>query len=448
MSAKACGNCGQWLEAGPAARRPAPAPSRRRLPVWVIVLFGGLAAIVAVSAVVLTLNRGPGRGASIPPPTLVSLVPATTATEPIHIPAPAETLVAPTEAKLVPTNTPAPPTDTPAPSSTEAPAPQLTSTVALSPEPTSTQLPAPTSTPVPTETPLPSPTPTAVAGVPAVLPGRIAFPVFDPERGTYDVYVANPDGSGMQRVIEEASQPALSPDGQRIAFRRWRSDDRGIEVMNTYGGDQNRLTNFLEDALPSWSPNGQILVFFSRRESDRKIRIYQVNAAGGSDWELKRGIGPVHGEYPTWMPDGSIAYRVTWPDQGLAVMNADGSDDRMIFLDGSATAPAASPDGKYIALMSQRDGNWEVYRINVDGSGLLRLTDHGANDGLPTWSPDGNTIAFVSDRDGTWAIWAMTSTGQRHRQLFALPGSPDGLVRNEPDYSSRGWVEERISWGP
>ena len=129
-------------------------------------------------------------------------------------------------------------------------------------------------------------------------------------------------------------------------------------------------------------------------------------------------------------------------------MNADGSDDRMIFLDGTATAPAASPDGKYIALMSQRDGNWEVYRINADGSGLLRLTEHGANDGLPTWSPDGNTIAFVSDRDGAWAIWAMTPNGQGYRQLFALPGSPDGLVRNEPDCSSRGWVEERISWGP
>ena len=294
----------------------------------------------------------------------------------------------------------------------------------------------------------PAATPTIVVGVPDVLPGRIAFPVFDPEHRTYDLYVANPDGSGMERVLDEASQPALSPDGQRIAFRRWWDGGKGIEVMNTYGGNQRRFTDFHEDALPFWSPDGKALVFFSRRESDRKSRIYQVSMVDGTESELTRDRGPVYGEYPTWMVDGSIVYRVTWPDPGLGVMNADGSGERVVLLDESATAPAASPDGDYIAFMSMRDDNWEIYRINTDGSGLVRLTDDDASDGLPAWSPDGSTIAFVSDRDGVWAMWAMTASGERHRQLFALPGSPHGLVADEPGYSSTGWLEERISWGP
>ena len=50
--------------------------------------------------------------------------------------------------------------------------------------------------------------------------------------------------------------------------------------------------------------------------------------------------------------------------------------------------------------MSQRNGNWEVYRVNLDGTGLTRLTDNGANDGLPVWSPDGSSIAFASNHDG------------------------------------------------
>jgi TolB protein len=248
-------------------------------------------------------------------------------------------------------------------------------------------------------------------------------------------------------IKREASQPALSPGGERIAFRSWRSDDRGIEVMNATGGGEQRLSKFFEDALPSWSPDGLKLVFFSRRESDRKSRIYQVEALGGDDWELKRGVEPVWGEYPTWHPSGSIVYRSTWPDHGLAVMNADGSDGRMLLSEDSATAPAVSPDGRFIALMSQQDGNWEIYRINADGSGLLRLTDHEANDGLPTWSPDGSTIAFVSDRGGTWAIWAVAANGGGLSQLFTMPGPPNGLV-DEQDFRSRGWVEERISWGP
>jgi TolB protein len=282
---------------------------------------------------------------------------------------------------------------------------------------------------------------------PASLSGRIAFPVFDSEEGTYHLYSARLDGSDLQRIMSEASQPALSPGGELIAFRRWRSDDRGLEVMDAAGGRVERRTKFYEDALPSWSPDGQTMVFFSRRESDRKSRIYQVDAVRGDDWELKQGVEPIWGEYPTWHPDGSIVYRSTWPDHGLAAMNADGSDKRMILFDESATAPAVSPDGSYIALMAQSDGNWEVYRVNMDGTGLLRLTDHGANDGLPAWSPDGRTLVFVSDRGETWAVWAMTDDGQGLTQLFTLPGTPDGLVRHEREFSTRGWTEERISWG-
>lgn len=320
-------------------------------------------------------------------------------------------------------------------------------------QPTATPTPQPTGVPTPTPAP-PTPTPVVVVvtatptPAPAVPGGRIAFPVFDPGRGTYDIYVANADGSHMVRVIDCASQPALSPNGKKLAFRRWKSDDRGIEVMNTYGGDLRRLTNFLEDGLPSWSPDAETLVFFSRREVDRQGRIYQVHVVGGGDWVLRRGADAVYGEYPTWMPDGRIVYRTIAPQIGIAVMNDDASGYALILPDGSATAPAASPDGKYIAFMSQRDGNWEIYRINVDGSGLKRLTSNGANDGLPAWSPDGNFIAFVSDRGGKWAIWVMSADGSGQRKLFDLPGSPDGRIPGEPDFSSRGWVEERISWAP
>jgi TolB protein len=90
--------------------------------------------------------------------------------------------------------------------------------------------------------------------------------------------------------------------------------------------------------------------------------------------------------------------------------------------------------------MSSRDGNWEVYTVNMDGSGLNRLTNNAAHDGLPTWSPDGRSIAFVSNRDGAWAIWVMNGNGSNQRKLFNLDGS-----YGTGNYA---WTNERISWAP
>lgn len=88
--------------------------------------------------------------------------------------------------------------------------------------------------------------------------------------------------------------------------------------------------------------------------------------------------------------------------------------------------------------MSNRDGNWELYIMNDDGSGVARLTNNAANDGLPTWSPDGRTIAFVSDQGGSWAVWAISPDGSNQRKLFDIGGR--GLASD--------WQHERISWGP
>ena len=64
-----------------------------------------------------------------------------------------------------------------------------------------------------------------------------------------------------------------------------------------------------------------------------------------------------------------------------------------------------------LAFVSERDGNSEIYVINVDGTGLLRLTDNAAHDLDPAWSPDGKRIAFASDRAGDLDIYVMDADG-------------------------------------
>lgn len=72
-----------------------------------------------------------------------------------------------------------------------------------------------------------------------------------------------------------------------------------------------------------------------------------------------------------------------------------------------------------IALTSERDGNMEIYLVNPDGSALVNLTNHPAQDSVPTWSPDGEKIAFLSDRAGKYDfdIYLMNANGSAVTRL-------------------------------
>lgn len=87
---------------------------------------------------------------------------------------------------------------------------------------------------------------------------------------------------------------------------------------------------------------------------------------------------------------------------------------------------------RMLAFVSERDGNPEIYVINVDGTGLLRLTDDAGLDVDPAWSPDGKRIAFASDRAGSSDIYVMDADGSnlvRRTQTGSSSSpawSPDG----------------------
>jgi Tol biopolymer transport system component len=275
------------------------------------------------------------------------------------------------------------------------------------------------------------------------LVGTIAYPVFNGT--TYDLYLGNADGSGTHFFVSGASQPQFSRDGGRIAYHSWLPNKRGLITMNVAGGNEHIVAGNLEDQLPTWSPDGESVIFLSRRSGQRASELFQVSSAGGDP----QFIG--HGEFPTWGANGQLAFK-GWQSEnvgtgtGLRLSPPNLSDPQELTGDESDTAPALSPDGKQVAFMSRRNGNWDVYVVNSDGSGLRQLTDDPAEDGLPTWSPDGRVIAFVSNRGGPWAVWAAPAGGGGERQLFTMEGSPDGFVAGEDLDKSRGWAEERISW--
>jgi tetratricopeptide (TPR) repeat protein len=316
-----------------------------------------------------------------------------------------------------------------------------------------TPLAAASATATPTLPWVPTTTPTSQTApiMSEPLSGQIAFPRFDPVRGTYDVYACRVDGIDCRLLAREASQPDFLPDGSGLVLHLWKADEKGLVLLTLAGRQIWRISTTLEAARPSVDSKGGSYVYHSREESDRLPRIFRTY--GAETRPILHDAGAIAGQSPCWLPDGRILYSGCWQDAcGLIVMHADGTFPQQVVAGSSDTNPEASPDdapgGSQVAFMSRRDDNWEVYVVNTDGSELRRLTNDPANDGLPTWSPDGRHIAFVSDRTGRWAVWAMRPDGSEQQHLFDIGGPLDGRVQQAAAYDTNGWVEERISWAP
>jgi Tol biopolymer transport system component len=113
----------------------------------------------------------------------------------------------------------------------------------------------------------------------------------------------------------------------------------------------------------------------------------------------------------------------------IYAMNADGSGQTRLTRNvASDYGPAWSPDRSRIAFHSDRDGNAEIYVMNANGSGQTNVTNNPAYDNYPAWSPDGSKIAFRSARDGNNDIYVMDADGTDQDRLTssaAIDRCPD-----------------------
>lgn len=272
--------------------------------------------------------------------------------------------------------------------------------------------------------------------------GRIFFSA-PGEGGVAAVYaidvVANAKAS---LVIDQARAPALQPQGQIVAFSSQRSDMYGLGGFALRTGERLRFTYHLEDTLPRWDDAGERLYFWSDREGDRIPRIYRTWAGedaaveilrAGQDADVQRG-------------SQRIVFKgcdVQGASCGLWTMAADGSDSTPLTDVAGDSRPRWSPAGDAVVFMSdQRDGNWEVYLLDVASAEVVRLTEDASHDGLPTFSPDGSQIAFVSNRDGAWGIFVLPVPAGEPE----TPNQPALLYRIGADLPD--WLEQSLDWTP
>jgi len=241
-----------------------------------------------------------------------------------------------------------------------------------------------------------------------------------------EIYVMRPDGTGQRNLTKSPSPDDLatwSPDAKRIAFTSNRDGNSEIYVMNADGTGQTRLTHSAAaDYSSSWSPDGRRIAFWSDRDGNNEI--YVMNADGTDQTRLTTSRASDYS--PSWGPDGRIAFTRTTGTGSLTalqVMNSDGSDLRRLTPAGanwSESRPVWSPDGTKIAFVSSHDfpvDNTDIYEMNADGSGEIRITRSPHRDDWPTWSPDGRKIAFAHGSLFEPEIYGMNVDGSGVRLL-------------------------------
>jgi hypothetical protein len=266
--------------------------------------------------------------------------------------------------------------------------------------------------------------------------------------GGRSMWIIRPDGSDETFLVESATSPTWSPNSGSIAFVSDRDGTPDIYVLDLESRSVSRLTDQPgSEREPAWSPDGEHIAFVYEGESvTSSPEIHIMQADGAAPTLLYKNWVEVG---PAWSPDGSLLalqhassiYIINVEDAlqssgtsgrvGLAICPANDCEYKQ---------PAWSPNGRDLAMVSNRDGDLEIYLLNVDdlmqgfdGSLDRRLTDNDAGDMEPCWSPDGTQIAFISNRNGSPQLHIMNADGSDVTRLTYSDGwdgepawSPDG----------------------
>jgi len=247
--------------------------------------------------------------------------------------------------------------------------------------------------------------------------------------------------SGQRRPLTRGSQfsdndPAISPDGKWLVFRREVAPFAGQLNLLALGsgvtasGEPRPITPVdLYAYNPRWMPNSAEIVFSAKQ------RLWTLGIIGNASPEVlpfagEDGLSPIVSAAQPGHPS-RLAYVRSYTDANVwrvetSSSGAPASSPPTVAISSTRrdAIPQVSPDGRQLTFTSTRSGEHEVWRADVSGGNAVQLTSLRSNPGWPRWSPDGKLIAFHTNGvEGNGDIWIVPAEGGQPRNLTSHPAT-------------------------
>lgn len=284
----------------------------------------------------------------------------------------------------------------------------------------------------------------------------IAFSSDATKNDKQQIFIMDEDGDNVKQVAYlglDCYSPKFSPDGNTIVFSATNQISDYLYMIKLDDTASYRFPMFVDGGLDAvFSADGSMLMY--RSEKDENNAIYIMDMSSGETFAISDGSLATHGEfshdgnkvvysssatenfdlvvlnltdttenaqqvlvatkdaeiYGTFSPDGQkiafasfdINYKGT-----LKVCDDKGKNIKVISSSGSSYNPKFSPNGKYLAYVSDKSGGFEVYVCKPDGSGMKQLTSEKGNVIEFDWSSDSEKIVYDSQSEGVSSVWVV-----------------------------------------
>jgi TolB protein len=218
--------------------------------------------------------------------------------------------------------------------------------------------------------------------------------------------------------VSESAEAESTENEEAAGAETTETETTEAEIATETDSETEEVEEVTPDVTPV--PMGPRIVFVSNRGDDQDVfDLYILDMETEEIIPLNTGIGDV--VLPKWSPDGNqilFGVRHVW---NLYIINIDGTGLTQL-TDFRSNNGDWSPDGTQIIFQSDHQNEPQdtpdIYRIDVDGKNLVEiLDDPPVADFNPRWSPDGSHIMFISDRSGNYEVFVMNADGSDVKQI-------------------------------